>query len=108
MKFTIFAIMAFLALGLTGCAHAFEEYGKQVGCIIAGNGCNSQGPAGAQGVAGANGTDGANGADGTNGTSCTVQAVAPGTVAPNGGAIITCGATSKRSSRSRQLARTAE
>lgn len=42
---------------------------------------------------GINGVAGQNGAAGTNGTSCTVMQVTPSLLAPNGGALITCGVT---------------
>lgn len=45
-----------------------------------------------QGPAGVIGATGATGAAGLNGVGCTVQPVAVGAVAPNGGAIVTCGA----------------
>ncbi len=52
---------------------------------------------GSDGAAGANGADGSNGLDGSNGqdgVGCSVQSVSAGGPAPNGGALITCGATS--------------
>lgn len=73
----MFAIILGLAFMTTGCSHAFEEYGKVVGCTVAGNNC------------GAN-----DGVNGTDGSSCTVASVAQSNMAPAGGAILTCPTTS--------------
>lgn len=48
---------------------------------------------GKDGVKGDVGAPGRDGTDGHDGVGCSVQSVAPGIVAPNGGALITCGDT---------------
>jgi len=66
---------------MVGCHNYSANVGEAVGCTLAGNGCTDRG---------LDGQPGANGAPGANGSSCTVQSVLPGTVAPDGGARITC------------------
>lgn len=61
--FVVFAVAAIVAILATGCQHAANELGEQLGCHVAGNGCpsvnlddpNLRGPQGPQGVAGPTG-----------------------------------------------------
>lgn len=56
----VFAVAALVALCTTACQHAVAELGDELGCHVAGNGCDSvnmddpnlRGPQGPQGVAG--------------------------------------------------------
>lgn len=70
-------------LATAGCHNYSSNVGETLGCTLAGNGCDD-GRTGPQGLTGQPGSNGANG------TSCSVQSVAAGGAAPNGGARITC------------------
>jgi hypothetical protein len=54
---TVLIILTVATL-LTACGHSETELGNQLGCHLAGNGCNSQGPVGAIGQTGAPGQNG--------------------------------------------------
>lgn len=79
---TILATIFFTLL--TGCGDAYFGPGSLPGPR------GLPGPAGENGQDGSDGQNGEDGQDGTNGTGCTITSVAPGGVAPYGGALITC------------------
>ena len=68
-----------VAFMMVGCGHAGEELQKQLGCTIAGNGCNSQGADGAAGAIGQPGSPGNDGRDGVDATPVTIVQLCPGT-----------------------------
>lgn len=78
-------LLGALVLMTVGCSHAFDEYGKAVGCTIAGNGCGANdgatGPQGPQGIAGLSvvGPIGPSGPAGANGTQISFVNLCPGT-----------------------------
>lgn len=87
-KFMLIMGALFILTLFTGCHNYSANVGEVLGCTLAGNGCNSQGPAGRDGK---DGTDGVDGVDGEDGSSCSVSTVAvTPIIAPNGGARITC------------------
>lgn len=80
-------------VALTGCEKPVEELGRNLGCIAKGTDCGARGRDGAAGAAGMDGQQGIPGlpgSPGSAGSSCSVQTIAAGGAAPNGGARISC------------------